>query len=822
MIEKNNKGVSLPAVIIIIIVLVMLAYITMQNSTSIITKAEYADFLEEIKTIEDKSRVMQFGLSKEKFGSNTYEGLNYKKAKVIDPPWNFESFDEDGATGYVVDLETLSLNYIVRGRQPFVEDGIVTFGQDDLFIIDKNGKVFYTEAEDSGSGLYFNVDTKKPVDSRGPTIEYLDYSLINNNTEAEIIINVLPIQGGNVSVYVGNKRAEDLGNNEFRATVRKTGVCYIHANEIGGGITYTSIDISGISSSKGDETPPTILEFICAHENGTNVIKVSAYDEESKIVGYSVSTSSSDPTSWTNCNKITLQTSQVVTESGTYYLYVKNGVGLTTSQSLIVDLNYNYVITYDLNGGIGDIDNQVVVRGRSVNIPSVIPEKDGYQFQGWAATQGGAVIYRAGDSIIPDGDMTLYAIYAEASMYDVVLNPNGGTLGNIPGIIYGKQGEDVMLPSNEPTKMFHKFIGWGSVADAEEPDYYPGEKYKAGKSMELYAIWQLDIFLVDDNGIITGIKEEAVSELKNDDTTSESPISKIKIPKVIDGKVINGIGSFAFAELNKINSVIVPNTINSIGDFAFYACSGLISVKLPDGLANISEYTFYNCISLQQINIPARTISIGEGSFLYCRSLERLELPNSVNSIGFACFSGCSSLQEINIPSGVTRMENSVFKDCSSLREIVIPSGVTNIGDSAFYNCTSLIEITIPENVSSMAETAFGACINLESLNILSRNLTKIPDRTCLGCSNLTSVSIPDGITIIGENAFENCIKLNNLVIPDSVTKIYDSAFSGCLQLELHIPSTVTYIRQDAFFKVPHIYYSGSATGSPWGAKAIN
>ena len=40
--------------------------------------------------------------------------------------------------------------------------------------------------------------------------------------------------------------------------------------------------------------------------------------------------------------------------------------------------------------------------------------------------------------------------------------------------------------------------------------------------------------------------------------------------------------------------------------------------------------------------------------------------------------------------------------------------------------------------------------------------------------------------------------------------------------LNISIPKSVTSIGQNAFYKVPHIYYSGSASGSPWGALAIN
>ena len=68
------------------------------------------------------------------------------------------------------------------------------------------------------------------------------------------------------------------------------------------------------------------------------------------------------------------------------------------------------------------------------------------------------------------------------------------------------------------------------------------------------------------------------------------------------------------------------------------------------------------------------------------------------------------------------------------------------------------------------------------------------------GCTSLTSITIQDGVTSIGYDAFYRCTSLTSITIPNSVTSI----------------------GTNAFYNVPHIYYTGTATGSPWGATAIN
>lgn len=82
---------------------------------------------------------------------------------------------------------------------------------------------------------------------------------------------------------------------------------------------------------------------------------------------------------------------------------------------------------------------------------------------------------------------------------------------------------------------------------------------------------------------------------------------------------------------------------------------------------------------------------------------------------------------------------------------------------------------------------------------------------------------IPSTVTYIGNLTFSGCIGLTNVTIPSGVTSIGYQAFSYCTNLSsVTIPSSVTSIGDDAFRNVPHISYSGSATGSPWGALSIN
>ena len=139
---------------------------------------------------------------------------------------------------------------------------------------------------------------------------------------------------------------------------------------------------------------------------------------------------------------------------------------------------------------------------------------------------------------------------------------------------------------------------------------------------------------------------------------------------------------------------------------------------------------------------------------------------------------------------------------------VVIPSSVTyngatysvtSIGYYAFRSCSSLTSVTIPNSVKSIGDGAF------------------------YGCSSLTSVTIPNSVTSIGTQAFSDCNSLTSVTIGNSVTSIEEKAFASCSSLtSVTIPNSVTSIGGRAFSYVPNIVYSGTATGSPWGARSMN
>lgn len=78
-------------------------------------------------------------------------------------------------------------------------------------------------------------------------------------------------------------------------------------------------------------------------------------------------------------------------------------------------------------------------------------------------------------------------------------------------------------------------------------------------------------------------------------------------------------------------------------------------------------------------------------------------------------------------------------------------------------------------------------------------------------------------VTAIDFAAFCFCRGITSITFPSTLTQIGNNAFWMCDALYSQtIPNTVTSIGNNAFGWVPMVFYTGVATGAPWGALYVN
>ena len=132
---------------------------------------------------------------------------------------------------------------------------------------------------------------------------------------------------------------------------------------------------------------------------------------------------------------------------------------------------------------------------------------------------------------------------------------------------------------------------------------------------------------------------------------------EIRIPPVLDGKVVRRIGDRAFMNC-KTTRFHIPDTVTEIGDYAFYGCKNLKAIDLPSTLTVLGTAAF------------SRSGLVG------------ITVPGSVLRLCRLTFSNCEHLSSVTLEEGIAQIDERAFEQCPALApNIRIPSTAKCAGD---------------------------------------------------------------------------------------------------------------------------------------------
>ena len=326
-------------------------------------------------------------------------------------------------------------------------------------------------------------------------------------------------------------------------------------------------------------------------------------------------------------------------------------------------------------------------------------------------------------------------------------------------------------------------------------------------------------------------------------------IVEANIPSEIDGYPVTKIDDYAFWRSHELTKVNIPDSIEEIGSLAFADCEKIETIYIPYSVRTIGNYFVDRHIKYIEVDerndyfcdvegvlytkdmktlvqypsgktetsysILESVEKINEDAFYWNEFLEEVFIPDSVNDIGRMAFCSCSKLKSINIPEKITEIKNRTFAMCYELTYINLPENLKKIGDGAFNYCNRITSINIPNKVEFIGAEAFKGCAELNSIIIpdsvtylgnyvfqectkmqsieMGKGVNRISDFMFSQCEMLNSVNISNYIEAIGVNAFGYCKGLNSIEIPESVKEIGDFAFGSCDKLtEIKVDSKNT------------------------------
>ncbi len=170
----------------------------------------------------------------------------------------------------------------------------------------------------------------------------------------------------------------------------------------------------------------------------------------------------------------------------------------------------SYKLIYNANGGSGAPPEELREYNSVKALSTIKPTKTNYNFLGWAYTDNAeGPAYQAGDNfIMPAYEVTLYAVWSEATKYNFTLiyNANGGE-GEVPSTqtytSTTEQTHDFIVGTKVPTREGYTFDGWNFDKEATSGMYHGGETVSvAVGTFTFYAIWIVNKYdlIYDANG----------------------------------------------------------------------------------------------------------------------------------------------------------------------------------------------------------------------------------------------------------------------------------------------------------------------------------
>jgi uncharacterized repeat protein (TIGR02543 family) len=267
-------------------------------------------------------------------------------------------------------------------------------------------------------------------------------------------------------------------------------------------------------------------------------------------ISYAANSGSSVPSSFTKQIGETFTVTSETTRTGYTFAGWSDGTNTygasstyyVSSAAVVLTAQWTprtYSIRYDWNGGTGSSTNpdSFTTGNTPVTLPLVGDHiKDGYSFNGWAASRDGLLI-TGGYS--PTQDVTLYAIWGSGS-YTVTFNATGGTVS--PSTATVSNGTSLSLPT--PTRTSYQFDGW--IDDLTTPvTEITGATYTPTASRTLKARWiQNSLYRVGpytDFGSITVTNGIGGSFSANNATSSVTvtyPINALPAGTIIRGYLV--------------------------------------------------------------------------------------------------------------------------------------------------------------------------------------------------------------------------------------------------------------------------------------------
>ncbi len=177
------------------------------------------------------------------------------------------------------------------------------------------------------------------------------------------------------------------------------------------------------------------------------------------------------------------------------YMGIDIEVDTTLYAKWIVNETAVTIVSFNLNGGVGDFPDVFVGLGGVLSSPTNVPTKEGYIFEGWYDAPEDGTLFGF-DSTIINAQIVLYAYWSVSSTNTVTVtyDLNGALQTSIIEEEVVFEGHPAGLEIT-PIYSGYNFVGWSLASDSMIPVSL--DELVVTDEITLYAIWHLDLQVID-------------------------------------------------------------------------------------------------------------------------------------------------------------------------------------------------------------------------------------------------------------------------------------------------------------------------------------
>ena len=255
--------------------------------------------------------------------------------------------------------------------------------------------------------------------------------------------------------------------------------------------------------------------------------------------------------------------------------------------------------------------------------------------------------------------------------------------------------------------------------------------------------------------------------------------------------------------INQIGAYKTPTiTVNltqagSLGTEVLYHVDHVKDVRklVVKGHMNDDDWTRVNMMTgLFYLDLSETTVTslpkVKPGNYFH-----KVKLPSSLIEIQASAFSGMY-LEEIEFPSTLTTIGASAFHS-TRIKEAIMPESVTSVGSSAFSTNESLTRVVWSSHAKIIPDECFSNDYNISDF-ILPEGLKTINASAFYKNYN-NYYQLPSTLTFIGDDAFKYNNSIESLQIPDKC-EIGNESFRNCANLEtIQIGEGAYYLREKMY-----------------------